>query len=136
MVENGYNEDNIENISVDKIIQNEIEDRKYNHCTSVSYDIKYISNYYFNKYQKYILYNVESVYNKLEPEYRKEKFPTLQEYRKYVNENINNILKSQIASYSVNNTENYKDYICEDQFGNKYTFRETGVNEYTIILSY
>ena len=135
MLENGYEEDKIENAQVDNIIKSEIEDRKYNNYTSASYDDKYISNYYFYKYRKYVMFDVQGVYNKIDQEYRKEKFPTIDDYKKYLVEHLKEILNGQMKSYNVNKGENYKDYICEDQNGNKYTFRQTGINEYTIILN-
>ena len=135
MLENGYEEENIENASVDNIIKSEIEDRKYNHYTSVSYDAKYISNYYFYKYRKYVMFNIQGAYDKIAQEYKEEKFPTIDEYKKYLSANLKNILSGQLTSYNTNNGENYKDYICEDQNGNKYTFRETGINQYTIMIN-
>lgn len=135
MIENNYNEEKIESASVDSILQNKIEDKKYNHYTSTSYDNKYVSNYYFYKYKKYISFNVQEVYNKLNEDYKKEKFPTLQDYRNYLANNIDNILSYNLAVSNVKIEDNYKDYICADEKGNKYIFRETGVNEYTIILN-
>ena len=136
MLDYGYTEENIENAAINNIIKSEIKDKKYNFCTSTSYDIEYISKYYFYKYQKYIKYNIESAYNKLDKEYKKQKFPTLQDYRNYLAKNIKNIVGSNLAAYNIKKGDNYKDYICVDEKGNKYTFRETGINEYTIILNH
>ena len=64
----------------------------------------------------------------------KAKFDTLDEYKKYMKKNIRYIISSSIEKYQINEFDEYTEYICIDQYGNYYIFKETGVMNYTLQL--
>lgn len=134
MLENKYNENEILNKNLDKIKNTTIEAKDTNLYTSNAYDNEYISEYYFNVYKTNLETNVDAIYNKLDKEYREKRFVNLQNYKNYVASNIATLQKCNINQYSVEEKEEYTNYICMDQFDNYYIFKETNIGEYTLTL--
>ena len=125
------------NAAVESIKNNnniEIENKQYNTYTSQAYDDEYIASYYFNIYKNNIISNPEYIYNKLEKEYREKRFGTLQEFKNYVNENQNEIIRRQFAQYLVQENENSIEYVCKDQYDNLYIFKQLNLQEYSLTL--
>lgn len=89
----------------------------------------------FDKYKKQMLYNKELVYNNhIEAEYKKKKFNTLTEFETYTKNNISNIITAKLEKYQKTINDNYTQYVCIDQKGKYYIFRETAPMNYTVIL--
>ena len=107
----GYNEYNIETITTDQVVKK-----------------------YFDKYKDLILINPEIIYNEyLEDKYKQKRYGSLEEFNKYINNNINEIEKEQIIKYTVNtSSDNKTEYICVDQNENYYIFSENSAMQYTI----
>lgn len=134
MMDNGYKENSIESKNLDKIKDSLIEENDHNDYTSNAYDDEYISNYYFNRYKIQLQYNVEEIYNSMEREYREKRFGTLQNYKNYVTKNNKELLKCNLNQYTEETEGNFTNYICKDQYGNYYIFKETNIGEYTLTL--
>lgn len=134
MVDNGYEETLIESKNIDSIKNSSINENDNNYYTSNAYDDEYISNYYFNMYKENLQFNVENIYNSMEKEYREKRFGTLQNYKEYVTKNYKELLKCNLNQYVAETEDNFTNYICKDQLGNYYIFKETNIGEYTITL--
>ena len=103
------------------------------------YDYKSISddeyvNDLFNKYKEEILYNSKLVYNHLDEEYKDRRFDTLEKFQEYAKDNVKNNVIMKLEKYNKTVTDNYTQYICIDQKGKTYIFRETAVMNYSLIL--
>lgn len=117
-----------------KIPITNIEDRKYNKTKYVSVGSNEIAQKYFENYKKMLQYDSEELFNKLEPDYKIKKFGTLQNFNKYISTNKQKLQNSNITKYSKQINEGITQYICVDQNGKYYIFRETSVMDYTVIL--
>lgn len=109
---NEYNQFNIEIIKTDKIAQN-----------------------YLEHYKKLSIQYPEIVYNNyLDKDYREKRFKTVENYKKYIEDNREELEYIQITKYIVESENNETKYICLDQYQNTYVFTTTAVMQYTIIL--
>lgn len=131
VIDNKYN--NINEIRLDErteeIALNENNEFVYNRISEESIIRNYISYYKTNA-----LKNSTIAYNLLDEEYREKKFGDIEKYKKYVNDNKEMISSSILNSYQINNNDGYTQYICIDNLGNYYIFKETAIMEYTVIL--
>lgn len=90
---------------------------------------------YFNKYKNNMFQDVEKAYNTLDPEYRQKRFGSIEQYKLYINENYEKLIALSLSGYKLDNTnKDYNKYICVDQNGNYYIFKETAVMQYTLML--
>ena len=118
-----------------KIDITEIENRIYN-----KYNYEYINDEEYAKellksYTKSVMYdNIDYLYEKLDEEYKTNKFNGISEYEKYIEENRKNIITATLQSYKYNVYEDYVQYICIDQNENYYIFNENTVMNYNLIL--
>ncbi len=134
MLENGYKKEEIEKQNLDELKNTTIKANDNNYYTSNAYDDEYISNYYFNLYKKNLQYNVDNIYYNMEKEYREKRFGTLQNYKDYVEKNDKELLKCNLNQYIKEIKDNFTNYICKDQYGNYYIFKQTNIGEYTVML--
>ena len=67
-------------------------------------------------------------------EYREKRFVNLENFKKYVENNKEEIKNIDITQYLVNGLEDYTEYVGKDQYGNLYIFKEKAVMDYTIEL--
>lgn len=88
---------------------------------------------YFNDFKIKLVTDTENAYNLLDEEYRNKRFKGEDNFIKYVNDN-QDLQGIQISKYLVNNYDNYKEYVCKDQYDNLYIFKETAIMDYTIQL--
>ena len=89
---------------------------------------------YFNDYKYNILNNIEKAYNSLDEEYRNKRFGSLEEFTKYIQDNITIFRNITIEQYICDKYEDYTEYICRDQNENIYVFKETAIMNYTLQL--
>ena len=89
---------------------------------------------YFNIYKFNALYNKEVAYNKLNKEYSNAKFSNLEEFQKYLNNNIIEISSGKAEEYQIKENEDYNQYVCKDSNGRYYIFRAKSVLDYNVIL--
>ena len=97
-------------------------------------DTETIVREYFNDYKVKLSSDVEALYNSLDEEYKNKRFGSLEVFEQFINENKDELTQSNASEYLVNNLENYKEYVCKDQYGNMYIFRETSIMQYSLLF--
>lgn len=125
-----------DNLKKEDIYEN-IEEIKENENNV--YDYTRISNEemakkYFYDFKYNIINNPNYIYNKLEKEYRDERFENLNKFYEYVEDDKENLSDISLNKYSVNVYDKYTEYVCKDQYDNIYIFKADAVMDYNIIL--
>lgn len=132
MKEKGYLEIK-EGIEYETSIEN-IENNTYNEIEYQNLDDYTILLNLMTNFTDKLVYDLDDSYNLFSDEYKKSRFATFEEYKIYIKNNIRDILASSIKKYKINEDDNYTEYICLDQYGNYYIFKETAVMQYTVQL--
>ena len=127
----GYQEniDSLEELNVDSVEKN-----VFNKIGNVHVTDRDVAVDYFNNYKYKMLNNLEDAYMMLDENYKKERFADINEYKQYINENIQYLREIQPEEYLYNEYEDYNEYVCKDQYENLYIFKETAIMDYTIQL--
>ena len=124
-----YNKD-----STDIVINTDsIEENDYNIAKYTNIDDVTLAKYYLEDYKERILINTEMAYNVLDDEYKNKRFGSLENYKKYIEENKEIISNVTLSKYKVKEYDGYTEYVCIDNYGNYYIFKETAVMDYTAI---
>ena len=131
MKEVGGLENALENLKQHKTVENKYD----NSYVSKAYDNEYICNYYFNDFKNNIIINSKYIYNKLDEQYKQKRFNNIEIFKQYIiekqieRENI--VLREFLIEENNNNTINY---VCKDQYGNLYIFKQSVIGDYTLML--
>lgn len=124
----------IKEIKIDKLEDN-ITNNEDNEFFQAYVTAEDIPLEYINIYKGLALGNPERLYNLLDEEYRKARFGSIEEFKKYIEKNKNEIMLVQLEKYQVNVEGNKIKYICVDKQGNYYIInQEEALDDYTIIL--
>lgn len=107
---------NNENIAINK--------NYYNMYQNQNITNEYVTNEYFVLLKRLMLSDPDTAYTLMKEEYKNSRFGNINEFRNYINNNRQEILKIDMKQYLVNNYENYIEYVAKDQFGNLYIFDE------------
>jgi len=133
-----YIQEKFKNINIGNTIKieplNSIKENRYN--LYVKEDIEetvYVLDL-FNRYKEELLYNSSLAYAHLDEEYRSKKFGTLSDFEEYLEKNITRIDNTKLSVYQKIKLNAYTQYICIDNYGYYFIFRETGIMEYTVLL--
>ena len=114
--------------SIDEIpLNNEnvvISKNDYNMYQNQNITNEYVTNEYFVLLKRLMLSDSDTAYTLMKEEYKNSRFGNINEFRNYINNNRQEILKIDMKQYLVNNYENYIEYVAKDQFGNLYIFDE------------
>lgn len=104
---------------IDIDIQNQIENNGYNvyKYENIS-DEEYLSDLIISCKME-LLYSIKDLYNKLDDEYKKNRFSTIDELKDYVEENKKEITNMKLYKYQKNVYDEYVEYICIDN-NNRY----------------
>lgn len=89
---------------------------------------------FYDRYKFDVKFDVEGLYYKLNEEYRNLKFPNIENFRYYINENKENIINGNIKKYEINKYDDYKDYVVICENDNPYIFSAESLMDYTILL--
>jgi len=89
---------------------------------------------YFDNYQYNMQYDSESAYNLLDKDYREKRFGTIDDYKKYIQDNKQSIINISIDKYQKTDEYGYTRYVCIDKNGNYYIINETAVMQYSLVL--
>ena len=89
---------------------------------------------YINNYKKISLTKPEVIYNFMSEEYREKRFKTLDNFKKYVENNKEEIKNIDFSQYLARGEDGIIEYVGKDQYGNLYIFRENAILDYTIEL--
>lgn len=119
----------INNLKINTIASNEYNKLEYKDINNEK-----LSQYHLSNYIYYAQNNVEKLYEKLDSEYSKKRFGSLEKFKEYINSNINMIKNSSLTSYKVTRDGDYLQYNCIDNYGNIYTFKEIATMQYTLML--
>lgn len=123
----------IEDIKVESN-QDEIKIKNNNTYKDAKINNEYVARNYFNTYKKMSLSNPQIAYQYFEEEYRKKRFVDLEGYKNYIEKNSEELSGTKIEKYSVNTYEGYTEFVCKDQYGNIYIFKETSINNFSVAL--
>ena len=117
--------------------QNDIDNipkNDYNTFSFVNIENATIIRDYLSNYKDKIAKDIATSYDMIDEEYRNIKFPTLEEYELYINKNMQELLSISFTKYLVNKKAEYTEYICIDNKGNYYVFRENAIMDYKVLL--
>lgn len=129
----GYNEKSIEeefNIEGIQYIQkNDNNQYKTNNITD-----KIMAQYYLYDYGEKVSRNIENAYKILDEEYKNKRYPTFEKYKEYIEQSNKNYRLLELKAYTIEKYNNYTKFICKDQYGDIYIFKDVGIMEYTLML--
>lgn len=89
----------------------------------------YLSDYKYN-----IKHNVNLAYNIIEDNTKNEYFPTVEDFKKYIDDNYLKIKNSYLSKYQVYNDNNKSNYVCVDNNNITYEFYENSILKYTMAI--
>lgn len=134
-----------------------------NKATNI-FNYKYVNNevyieYLFDNYVTRCIYNQDLMYELLDKEYKKNRFPTIEDFKNYIDEKnnvytakitkkaytdfndmdeyieyITNKQKLKINNYQITYEDDYTRYILQDSYNNYYVFYVTAPMEYSLML--
>lgn len=88
----------------------------------------------FNQFKNELQNFQRLAYDNLNNEYRSKRFGTFEEFQIYI-KNRNELYSTmQLDKYQKTVEDNYTQYVCIDQYGNYYIFRENSIMDYEVIL--
>ena len=131
VVQNYQNEQDLEKYTTELT---EIPKNSYNTFSFVNVDDLTIINDYLSNFKASLTNDVNSSYELLNEDYKINKFGTIDEYKKYVNNNINYLLSITIDKYKKDVTENGTQYIYINDNGIYYIFEKRGIMQYEVLL--
>lgn len=130
-INDSYN--NIQDIEIvnndEKILEN--SDNKYQ---DLKINNEYIVKQYFTVYQRLIGSDPEIIYDYLDEEYKEKRFGDIEQFKEYIEKNKQELSKTQIKKYLVNNYNKYTEYVCMDGYQNSYIFNEKNPMDFTLKL--
>ncbi len=114
----------------------EIENKKINkyNTENLSQDSEACIKELFEKYKFDLLYDIESLYNKLDDEYKQKRFNTLEKFKQYINDNKTDLYLDSVIKYSEKKYGNYVEFIGISNRENYYIFNAENLNSYKILL--
>lgn len=107
---------------------------EYNEFKMQSVSIETLLSRYFVYYKNNALFNVEKCYELLDEEYKVKRFGDLATFDVYIKSKAEELYTAKIQEYTINETDNYTQYVCKDQYGNYYIFNAYGIGIYTVML--
>ena len=113
----------------------EIKKRTYN-----KYDIKIVKDEEYaqellKSYTQSIMYNnINYSYERLDEQYKTNKFKEITDYEKYIQDNRKSIISAVLDSYKINIYEEYIQFVCLDTKGKYYIFNQKSIMDYDLIL--
>lgn len=114
---------------IESIEKNSNNGFQYNRVTDEEMAKKYFYDFKNKLYNK-----SEYIYEKLDENYRNQRFKNMENYLQYLENNREEFSKINITKFLKNEKEDYEEYICKDQFDNIYIFKVNAVMDYKIQL--
>ncbi len=127
------------NKEIEKLKINENEDIiEKNYCNEFKIEIiktEKIAQKHLEHYRDLSIKYPEIVYNNyLDKDYKEKRFGTLENYKKYIEDNKEELEYVQITKYYVESELNITKYVCVDQYENTYVFSENATMQYNVML--
>ena len=119
----------LEETSIQEIAKNENNGYTYKEITRE--EICRIYQRYYTELEKT---NPEEAYEMLDVAYKQERFPTIEEFKMYLEENNEAIEQAVMASYSVNKGNLTTSYVIQDSYKNQFLIEEESIMNFTIKL--
>lgn len=95
---------------------------------------EYMAKEYFYNFQYMIIHDYQNLYNRIDEDYKKKRFSSVDEYKQYIKDNYNHFENMTLKEYSVDKSGPYIEYVCFDNHNNYYTIKVNSVMDYKIIL--
>ena len=129
-------EQQIFSIVPDKLEQSDfsVEKNEYNTYEYVVLNTQKQVEMHIQDFKNKLRYKVKESYNSLDEEYRNKRFENFEKYQQYINENQKYFFDFELTKYREDNNDDCTEYICIDQYGNYYIFKDNGVMNYTVQL--
>ena len=132
-IEDNYGEIKIgDNLEV--ICSKNIKNNGYNTFDFETVDDETYIRDVFNEFRDNMIYNKQVAYENLDKEYRNKRFPNIEDFTKYVQNNIREISIMKLSAYQKNKTENGIQYVCIDTKDNYYIINESSTMNCSFIL--
>ena len=122
---------NMEEISVE---DTKIEKNENNSIPTIKENSETQCKNYLMEFKRIMLSNPEIAYEYLDKQYREKRFGNITEFKKYVNNNKDEIKSIAVLEYMVNVYDNYTEFVCKDKYGRIYTFNAETPLKYTVKL--
>ena len=134
LVEEYVPEDDPKLFYVEKNSKWQIENYGYN-----KYENAYISNnqivlIYLKSFINNAKYYQEDAYRQLDEEYKQKRFPNVQAFQTYIQDNMVFIENLEIKEYAVQKYENHTEYICKNYDDTYFILKEYGPMDFRILL--
>lgn len=114
---------------------NQVENRTYNKYQYKTINDETYARDLLKNYTQAIKYSEnEFVYDRIDEEYKNKKFNVKSDYEEYIEDNKKSITTATLKYYKVDKYEGYKQYLCVDQAGKYYIFKEKEPMNYKLIL--
>lgn len=123
---NSMDEISVEDVEVEKNENNKIQTLKINSETQCKN--------YLTEFKRIMLSNPKIAYEYLDKEYRNNRFGSLAAFRKYLENNKDELKSISVSEYLVNVYDNYTEFVCKDKYGRIYTFEAETPLKYTVKL--
>ena len=114
------------------IENNVIEKNQDNTYKQIAVSKNNAAERYFDIFLDYLKYDTQKSYELLDTQYRQQKFGSVNEYIKYVNDN--KLKDITLKAYKVYKYTDYNQYVCIDNKDRYYIFNEKGVMNFTTVL--
>lgn len=115
--------------------ENNIYKNDYNHFEYQIINEDRIAISYLENYRNLSINYPEIVYNDyLDDDYKNERFGSLENYKKFINDNLQELEQIETKKYLLENKGDNSIYVCVDQYKNTYTFTVTSVLQYKVKL--
>lgn len=112
----------------------EVKDKYgYNEFQLVNVTNEVLIQRYFVDFKNKLLYDSEKAYSLLDSNTKK-KYNTYEDFKDYIDNNMENIIESSIVKFDIRKGKNNTTYILIDQFNNMYTFVSKAVLVYKVNL--
>ena len=137
-IENIFSIEPILNTSLDinnlKVEDTTIEKNSNNSIPVIRNNNESICSDYLISFKRLMLSNPEEAYKLLYEEYKQKRFENIDRFKEYINLRKDEITKSTLSKYKVDEKDDYTQYVLIDQNGNYYIFNEKAVMDYKVIL--
>ena len=112
-----------------------IQKNDYNFFRIETISVERLVKIYMDFYKTIVIKYPELIYNNyLDNEYKKARYGTVEEFKRYIEKNKEEIQNLRATKYLIENSENGKNYVVLDQYQNTYQFYETSTMQYKIKL--
>ena len=112
-----------------------IQKNDYNFFRIETISVERLVKIYMDFYKTIVIKYPELIYNNyLDNEYKKARYRTVEEFKRYIEKNKEEIQNLRATKYLIENSENGKNYVVLDQYQNTYQFYETSTMQYKIKL--